>query len=295
MGNPGQVAKSTAQLTTWARALAFCEADPRLRGPDDLAIRFLDPALAWATRFDLLRRLAIRLYERKLPGAYLYTIARTKHIDAVLRQELEEGTGQVVILGAGYDSRAYRFHDAFPVARFFEVDYPATSARKLQKVTAVFGRRPDYVNYLAVDLIVNRLDAALVGVGYNPTRRTLFICEGVTMYLTAAAVDETLACVARRSGSGSAIVFDYGFRSILEGDSTLYGAAEAIRNVRRRGEPFLFGIDAGGAGAFLTDRGLECVSDQGPTDLERTYLTRSDGSLFGRAVGYWAIAHARRG
>src|SRR5512139_1801546 len=287
-------AKSTAQLTTLARAVAYFEADPRLRAPDDLAVSFLDPALACIVRSSLLRRLAIFLYQRWLPGAYLYTIARTKYIDTVLRLELEQGTGQVVILGAGYDTRAYRFHDAFPTAHFFEVDYPGTSARKLEKVTVLFGHAPVHVSYVAVDLTVNTLEAALVTGSYDPTRRTLFICEGVTMYLTAGAVDEMLACVSRHSGLGSSIVFDYVFHSILEGDATLYGAAEAIRLVQKRREPFLFGIKAGEVVSFLRDRGFECVADLSPADVERIYLTREDGRLIGRSVGYWALAHARR-
>jgi len=287
-------AKSTAQLTTLARAVAYFEADDRLRAPDDLAVSFLDPALACIVRSSLLRRLAVLLYQRWLPGAYLYTIARTKYIDTVLRLELEQGTGQIVILGAGYDTRAYRFHDAFPTARFLEVDYPATSARKLEKVTVLFGHPPVHVSYVAVDLTVDTLEAALLRGSCDPTRRTLFICEGVTMYLTAAAVDETLACVSRHSGPGSSIVFDYVFQSILEGDATLYGAAEAIRLVRKRGEPFLFGIKAGKVVSFLRDRGLECVADLSPADVERIYLMREDGRLIGRSVGYWALAHARR-
>ena len=294
MGMPAQRAKSTAQLTTFARAVAFLEADPQLRGPDHLAVRFLDPPLAWATRSRLLRRLAIRLYDRKLPGAYLYTIARTRHIDAILRRELEDGTGQVVILGAGCDSRAYRFHDRFPAARFFEVDYPATSAAKLRKVTALFGRPPEHVSYLAADLTVETLAAALLRARRDPAGRTIFIAEGLTMYLTAAGVDEIMACVAHRAGPDSSIIFDYVFRSILDGDSTLYGAEEAIRLVRKRSEPFLFGVEAGGVGRFLRQRGLECVEELGPADVERTYLRRRDGTLIGRSVGYWALAHARQ-
>jgi methyltransferase (TIGR00027 family) len=274
--------------------VASFEADSRIRLPDHLAIRFLDPALARVARSWLLRRLAIRVYQRKLPGAYPYTIARTRYIDQVLGRELESGTDQVVVLGAGYDSRAYRFHDSFPKARFFEVDYPPTSARKVAKVAAVLGALPDHVSYLAVDLTVDTLDATLPGIGYDPKLRTLFIWEGVTMYLTPAAVDDTLAFVVARSGPGSSIVFDYVFQSILVGDSTLYGAAEAVRLVRKRREPFLFGIEAGGAGRFLKERGLECAAELGPADLERIYLSREDGTLFGRAVGYWAIAHGRR-
>lgn len=115
------------------------------------------------------------------------------------------------------------------------------------------------------------------------------------MYLPLAAVDETLAFVARQSGPGSSIVFDHIFRGILDGDTALFGAAESIRSARKRGEPFLFGIDAGGVGTFLEDRGLQCLSNHGPSELEKAYLTRSDGASLGPPFGYCAIAHARRG
>ena len=173
-------AKSTAQLAAFARAVAFLEIEPQLRVQDDMAVRFLDPPLALATRSRLLRKLAVRLYDRKLPGAYLYTIARTKHIDTVLRRELVGGAREVVILGAGYDSRAYRFHDEFPAARFIEVDHPATSAAKLAKVTALFACPPDQVSYLAADLAGETLAAAPLRAGHDPTQRTLFIAEGLT-------------------------------------------------------------------------------------------------------------------
>jgi O-methyltransferase involved in polyketide biosynthesis len=182
-------AKSTAQLTALGRATAFLDDEPLLRAPDHLAIRFLDPGLAFLARSPLFRRLLRRVYQRRFPGGYLYAIARTKHIDQVLPRELEAGT----------DHR------------------------------------------------------------YDSGRRTLFIWEGVTMYLPLAAVDETLAFVARQSGPGSSIVFDYIFRAVLDGDTTLLGAAETIRSVRKRGEPFLFGIDAGGVHTFLKDRGLEAL------------------------------------
>jgi methyltransferase (TIGR00027 family) len=274
--------------------VASFETDPRIRVSDHLASEFLSPGLTRLARSRLLRWVAIRFYQRRLPGAYPYTIARTRHIDAVLRQELENDTRQVVILGAGYDSRAYRFHGAFPAARFFEVDFPATSERKVAKVAAVLGGLPAHVSYAPVDLTVDSLDSSLAGFGYDPGQRTLFIWEGVTMYLTASAVDDTLAFVANQSGAGSSIIFDYVFRSVVEGNSTLYGAAAAVRLVRRRGEPFRFGIEPGEVAPFLGERGLECVSALGPAELERIYLTRSDGALFGRVVGYWAIAHGRR-
>jgi O-methyltransferase involved in polyketide biosynthesis len=81
-------------LTAFSRATAFLDDEPLLRTPDHLAIRFLDPGLAFLARSALFRTLLRRLYERRFPGGYLYAIARTRYIDQVLQRELEAGTDQ---------------------------------------------------------------------------------------------------------------------------------------------------------------------------------------------------------
>lgn len=151
------------------------------------------------------------------PGVWGFLVARDRYIDDVLQSALDEGLQQLVILGAGYDSRVYRFKEIPGRVKVFEVDHPATQKSKLARLRAIFGQVPGHVVYVPIDFETQTLQAGLMAAGCQPDLKTLFIWQGVTMYLAAESVEATLAFVARNSGPGSAIVFDYIYRSILDG------------------------------------------------------------------------------
>jgi len=129
-------AKSTAAGVAALRAAGALERDPAVRNPDYFVVHLLGPWLRAVSKVPPLVRLVIKLYERILPGGYHFHIARTKHIDTVLLQRLEEGIKQVVILGAGYDTRAYRFRELLTNITVFELDYPPTQVVKKERVGA---------------------------------------------------------------------------------------------------------------------------------------------------------------
>jgi len=106
-----RTARNTAEAFASLRAAGASVRDPRLRNPDGLASRFIAPGLRLSglVKVPALRPLARRAAERISPCAYFYELARVKHIDSVLVDELEAGIEQLVILGAGFDTRAYRF------------------------------------------------------------------------------------------------------------------------------------------------------------------------------------------
>jgi methyltransferase (TIGR00027 family) len=179
----------------------------------------------------------------------------------------------LVILGAGYDARAYRFDLAG--VNVFEVDHPATQADKLAKLQAIFGNVPEHVTYVPVDFNTQNLEARLLESGYDPRRKTLFIWQGVSMYLTADAVDATLAFVVNCSGAGSAIVFDYLYRSVL--DARQQGEIRGMRRYRfMTGEGLTFGIPKEKIEIFLMERGFRLVNDVDADDLKARYFTGKD-------------------
>jgi methyltransferase (TIGR00027 family) len=221
------------------------------------------------------------------PGVNGFLVARDRYIDDVLKSFLDEGLQQLVILGAGYDSRAYRFELAGRV-KTFEVDHPATQADKLVKLQAVFEKVPEHIIYVPVDFNTQTLEERLLEYGYSPNLKTLFIWQGVTMYLTADAVDATLAFLVHRSGSGSAIVFDYVYRSVLEGAQN-HSEISGMRRYRfMTGEGLTFGIPEGAIEIFLKERGFQQVKDVNVDYLKATYFT---GKNAGRAVagGYGIV------
>src|SRR5581483_10747158 len=112
-------------------------------------------------------------------GLYEHHHVRTRHFDAIVRDELAAGVEQVVVLGAGLDTRAYRFADALAGRPVFEVDLPATQAWKRARLEAALGRIPDGVRYVGVDFLRDRLDERLAAAGFDRARRALFTWEGV--------------------------------------------------------------------------------------------------------------------
>jgi methyltransferase (TIGR00027 family) len=290
-----RLALSTAEAAAALRAAGAAARDELVRGPDRLAARFVEtgPRLTTIVKVPLLRGLAPRVAERLLPGSYWFEIARVKHMDGVLRRELAAGARQLVILGAGFDSRAYRFADRLAEIPTFEVDHPVTAAVKRARVRRIFGRLPGHVRYVDADLSVSgELEERLANAGYRRELRTLVLWSGVTPYIPEDGVDAVLRWLARDAPSGSSIVFDYAYREVVEGTGFFYGAPQLRRRVAEGGEPLRFGVDPGGMAAFVTERGLELLSDLGPDQLERRYLVRRE-RLAGRPYGFVGIAHAR--
>jgi methyltransferase (TIGR00027 family) len=196
---------------------------------------------------------------------------RTRYIDDVLGDALRAGMDQVVILGAGFDCRAYRI-PGVDSARVFEVDHPVTQARKKAVLARHLGALPAHVSLVPIDFTAHSLAAVMPGAGYRDATRTLFICEGVTHYLSASDVDALFEFVARSAAGGSRMVFTYIHRGMLEGAVAFTGAANTLATVERAGEPYTFGFDPTDLRRYLAAHHLRLVEDVGPTTYRDRYL-----------------------
>ena len=112
------------------------------------------------------------------------------------------------------------------------------------------------------------------------------------MYLNPDAVDGTLSFIRDSSQSGSQIVFDYVYSSVLRRENSLYGEKEIFDTVSRAGEGWTFGIENGQIDEFLTERGFKLIAHYSPTDLESKYFQKSDGNLVRRINGTHCIVQA---
>jgi len=280
----------SAETLAALRALATRDADISHRCEDPLAERFL------GAKYRLLLSLCPARWLRhavdaRAPGSYGYTIARTRCFDDALRAALRTGTEQLVILGAGYDSRPFRFERELLRADIFEVDHPATQGRKMALLGRMTRQCPSNLRYIGLDLAEGSLRAALAEAGFSPHRRTLFLCEGVSYYLPRHSMEDVLDLVGS-CAAGSAIVFDYALRSFVLGETNTYGGREIARWLTRMGEPFLFGLDHKELPDFLAAHNLRPVSDLGPEELERAYLTTAEGTPLSRTLGHARIVQA---
>ena len=162
------------------------------------------------------------------------------------------GIDQLVILGAGYDTRAFRIEALARGVKVFEVDHPATQERKMALTKMAVGALPAHVAYVPFRFNSEDLVEKLNSTGYRKDARTVFIWEGVTYYISPRAVDHTLRFVVEGSGAGSSIVFDYFPPSVADGTCHLKEARTMRAFFARFGEGIIFGIEAEAIEAFLS-------------------------------------------
>jgi methyltransferase (TIGR00027 family) len=295
LADPDQSPLASGTAEAMAALRAAGAHDRRVRNPDHLAAAFvsLRPRLTALVKVPGARRLVPGISERLLPGGYWFEMARVRHMDAVLCSELDRGLAQLVILGAGFDTRAYRFADELRGVRVYEVDHPANARRKRERVARVLGVPPPNVAYLDTDFTRDDLTAHLTATGYDLDRPTLILLSGVTAYLPEPAVARLLAFAGAHGSAQTSIVFDYLLAEMVAGGDAYHGAAKLRGRLNALGEPLRFGIPSGGADALVARHGLTLVSDLGPRELADRHLRRSDGAIAGRPYGFAAIAHAR--
>jgi len=210
-----------------------------------------------------------------LAGAFLgaltgYIQARHRFMDDALRRALtDRSVDQVVVLGAGYDMRAWRFSDLLAGRPVFEVDYPSTQRRKLRLLR---GRPAPPVDVRRVEIDFQRqtLAGVLEPVGFRPGARTFFTWEGVSMYLTRAAVKSTLGALHALGGPGSVLTVD--FWQLLDSPDLIATAHRVSAGfLHLLGEPITFGIHPEDGEAFLGRLGWEVNDLADAAELARRY------------------------
>ena len=226
------------------------------------------------------------------PGGYEYFIARTAYMDALVEQALRDNIPQLVFLGAGYDTRAYRFSDLIQDTRIFELDSRATQQNKRSLLEQAHVTVPEQVTFLTLDFTRDSLADVLGGAGYASDKKTLFIWEGVSYYLPPQAVDATLSFVRLHAPVGSIICFDY---MISAADIEQRFGAKQARDAMQAmytAEPLQFDLEPGRVAAFLAERGFQVVDHLTTETLQTRYLTLRDGSLAGRVLDLFGLVQA---
>lgn len=266
----------TAYGTTLFRAIESRRPEGDRVCFDPMAKEFLEPPVKMIARIPALSRRALKKFDgRGLGASYGFPVVRTRVIDDLLEERLRDGIKQLVIIGAGFDSRAYRFKEIPGKVTVFEIDHPATQGLKTKKVKKLLGGFPGHVLYVPVDLDRDDLWAGLMEKGYVSTVRTLYICEGLTMYLGGDAIDGMFSSIAGCSGPGSIIVFDYAYESAVNGTSDAEDAKRWLEFLNNLGEPPRFGVPEGGVGDFLSSRGFKLLSNMTGPELESEYFKKN--------------------
>ena len=201
-----------------------------------------------------------------------FVVARSAYAEAKLAEAVaERGVSQLVVLGAGFDTFAYR-NPYGERLRAFEVDHPATQAWKRERLATMDIAVPEWLTFAGVDFERESFAERLVEAGFDPSCRTFVFWLGVSMYLTEAAVDATLARVAGWPGGGE-IVFDYAEPPYEEMSEQSRAARQALRErVAAVGEPFLSALVPEALHARLAELGYAQIEDLAPLDLAERFL-----------------------
>ncbi len=194
---------------------------------------------------------------------------RTRFFDDAMHEYLDK-VDQVVVLGAGWDTRSYNLVKEAD-AQAFEVDAPETQTQKRESLEATSIDTSDVV-FAAADFNKESWLDALQQVGFDPGKPTFVLWEGVTYYLEAEAVEATLQTVAKQLAPGSAIAFDYPAHHIVEGNSSLVYRMTTMA-ARLVGEPWTFGISTEAPAKeqlakFLEQNGLRLADYEPVGDAE---------------------------
>jgi methyltransferase (TIGR00027 family) len=257
---------------------------------DPLAEAFLTPGLRGAARLGALPVLGgglRRFIDWRWPGARSAAVTRTRVIDELVTRAVERGMRQVVLLGAGYDTRAYRLA-SLRDCRVFEVDLCATQLDKRARLEKLLGALPEHVRFIPLDLSSEPLFAALERGGYRAGERAAFIWEGVTNYLTQEGVDATLRAIAGAL-PGSELSLTYVHRGLLDRSQDFGGTRALFRTLERSGEVWTFGIDPSEIEGYLGARGFELLADASVAEHRARYF----GARRFRGYEFYRIAHAR--
>lgn len=289
-GKPSQ----TAEFVAFARALeSSCQSTVRLFY-DPFAYSFLRPRLKAAiqlSRVPLLGTTFRWLVDKGWEGALSSTIYRTRLIDDYLSVAILDGIDQVVILGSGFDCRAYRTPDVDHI-RFFEVDFPTTLMQKKKSMRCILASVPKHVTYADADFNTQSLSRILSDAGLDIKKRAFFIWEGVTQYLTPQAVDDVLTFIGKQTAHGSRIVFTYVHKGVLDGSTTFADSRYERKRLGRIHEPWTFGIDPDCLKPYLAKRGLSLLENLGAAEYRERYMGPAAHKIKG--YRFYRAAHAER-
>ncbi|OHD17065.1 MAG: hypothetical protein A2086_06180 [Spirochaetes bacterium GWD1_27_9] len=261
----------TALITTSLRALSNYEENTIIRSNDNLAELFLPDE----RKIPLKNKNSREMIKNSIPaGMYEYVIARTKYFDNIFIDSLKNNIPQIVFLGAGYDTRPYRFKELIKNTQIFELDTKPTQDNKikiLQKNKVDINKN---IKFVPIDFEKDDLIQTLSSNGFDKSQLTLFLWEGVTFYLSKNTVISMLKLLRNNSGKKSKICFD--FQTLINGKTLI--------NTELEDETIKFGIELTKIKTFIEENGYEIVEYITAKDMEKKFLTLEYGELFGKII-----------
>jgi methyltransferase (TIGR00027 family) len=241
---------------------------------DPLALRLVGPGREAAIRRD-----PARFDAEGRRGLRVSVAVRSRLAEDAWAAARDRGIGQYVILGAGFDTFAYRTPDR--ESRIIEVDHPGTQAEKRRRLERAGIAVPDNLAFAPLDF-ENRmagaaLAASLGAAGFDPGKPAFFSWLGVAMYLTEEVVWSVLAAIAGMAAGGQ-VVFDYPVAPAFLAPAEVRAREAVMARCAARGEPWRSAFSPAALREGLSGLGFDPIEDLGGPELTARYLSgRTDG------------------
>ncbi len=282
----------TAEWTCLSRAMSSLEENDCYRSDDTVALQLMPTRIRFIFGNPLVRKYIYRRIPAK--GMYEYVIARTKYMDSIFKEALMQRFDQILILGAGFDTRALRFQELSEKTNIFELDAPTTQQAKIAQYHKRGLTIPPNLMFVPIDFDKESLSAKLEEAGFERHKRSLFVLEGLLMYLQPGSVDETFRIIQGFAGAGSQVVFDHVYSSVLRHEQLYDDERKIVDQTSKAGEQWTFGIEKGVIEQFLSPYGLRLCEQRDAPQLEQMYFTDPPGKVVGHVNGTHCLVRAEK-
>ena len=229
------------------------------------------------TKISVFRNLIVGLTEKLLPGGWSCFLVRKRYIDEHLLEAVGNREVEAVVnLGAGFDTRLYRF-EALRNIPCWEVDQPINIAAKESVLKSALKTVPENVTLTGINFVEQEIGELLKQSGYQAGVKTFFVWEAVSQYLNDAAVKKVFDFFAK-APAGSQLVFTYIPRDFIDG-TNLYNQEKFYKRVVLKDKIWQFGFDPTTLGELLGRIGWKLVKDLGYTELSDRYVKPTGRNL----------------
>jgi len=203
------------------------------------------------------------------PSIRMGIVLRARYFDDYARQCIRDGFSQIVLLGAGYDSRFLRLSE-FRNIRIFELDLESTQAIKKALTRRLLGRLPGHVRYVPINFAEDTIAGKLSLAGFDRNLPSLFIWEGVTLFLNREIIAQTLGRLAE-FGPHHRVIFDFVPPELVDDETDYMGNRKLLHLCASIKEPLTFGNRPDDMRRLLVQLGFGDIDIVGLPETLRRY------------------------
>lgn len=228
------------------------------------------------SKYAWVRNWLVNMKEKFFSGGWSGFIVRKRYIDEKLLEVLDKNeVSQAVNLGAGLDTRFYRFKEAESI-KVWEFDQIESANYKRKVMTKALGAFPAHINLFGIDFIKQKVEEVLAENGFSSAHKTFYVMEAVSQYLDESTIKSTFEFFAK-AAAGSHLAFTYVPKDFVTGDDKL--GEELMYKLTVKTGMWHTGLDPAEVSGFLANYGWELIEDVDYSELNNRFVKPTGRNL----------------